>query len=158
MKSRILHTSLVLNFLDVEFDTNVISEILKTEVDNILDSNNLGNLSDWEIQFKATYNNGRKLLISKNRLGSRPSDKIKEIVIIIPIPKLENASWGVSKYQYIYEESHYDKLLKNFWELNVNYSDFPNRTDYILDCMRRAIKFCFDEGFTVDGVKVNIKQ
>lgn len=157
MRARILHTSYVLNFLDVGFDSSRISQILESEVNTILKENSFAELNDWEIKFRAIYTNSRQLLISKNRFGTYPKEKIKEISIPIPIPTIDIISWGITKDQHIYEDTHYDKLLKNFWNLDVNYSDFSSRTNYILDCLRKAIKFCFEEGFTVNGIKVKTK-
>ena len=156
MESRITHFSLIIDFLDERFDSNRISDILKTEVDHILEINLLSNQNDWVIQFRATYNNGKQLLISKNKFGSYSSDKIKEITIPIPIPLINEVSWGVNQEQHIYKDSHYDNLLDNFWSLDVNIDDFTNREDYILDCMRRAIKLCFEKKYTVNGVKLRL--
>lgn len=156
MESRITHFCLIIDFLDVDFESRKISEILKIEVDNILKNNSFVDQNDWIIQFSATYNNGKHLLVSKNKLGSYPNDKVKEITIPIPIPLKNKISWGVNKEQYVHEITHYDKLLKNFWILDIDYHQFTNRTEYIIDCMRRAIKKVFEEGFTVGGVKIKI--
>jgi hypothetical protein len=156
MESRITHFCLISKFLDVGFDSNKVSNILKTETDYILKSNSLSNQNDWIIQFSANYNNGKMLLVSKNKFGSYSSDKIKEITIPIPIPLIDKVSWGVSVEQHTYKENHYDNLLNNFWALDVNVADFTNREDYILDCMKRAIKLCFEKKYTVNGVKLRL--
>ena len=152
MESRITHFCLIQDFLGMGFDTNKINEILKMEVNSILSKNSFTNKNDWVINFQANYNNGTKLLISKNKFGTYSKDKIKQIFIPIPIPT--NVSWGVKTEQHTYEATHYDKIINNFWVLDVNFSDFQNREEYILDCMRRAIKKAFEEGFTVGGIKV----
>ena len=157
MESRITHFSLIIDFLDIKFNSNKISEILKKEVDEILEKNNFSNQNDWIIKLRATYNNGKQLLISKNKFGTLTSDKIKEITIVIPIPSIHKISWGCEDEQYIYKENHYDEILHNFLVLDINLSDFSNREDYILDCLRRGIKKVFQEGITVNGIKVKIK-
>jgi hypothetical protein len=158
MESRITHFCLISDFLNNGFDANKISDILKVETDHILKVNSLINQTDWVIQFRATYNNGNNLLISKNKFGSYSSDKIKEITIPIPIPLIDIVPWGVSVQQHTYKETHYDKILNNFWALDVYFSDFSNREDYILDCMRRAINLCFEKGYTVNGIKLKMKS
>ena len=154
MESRITHTSYITHFLDVGFNSVKLSELLKEETDKILGINNFSSQNDWVIQFRATYNNGKKLLISKNKFGSYSTDKIKEITIPIPIPPVDEVSWGVNIEQHTYQEDHYDKIIENFWVLDVDFHKYSNREDYIVECLQRAIKKAFEVGFTVGKVKI----
>lgn len=156
MQSRVRHVSYVLDFLDNGFDSNEISKVLKSETDAIIDSIDFNNLEGWEIQFRAIYTNGKQLLISKNKIGTYTSDKYKEITIPIPIPAIDVVPWGVREDQHIYDENHYDKIMKNFNSLDVDFYSFKNRADYILDCLRRAIRFSFESGITIAGIKLKI--
>ena len=158
MQTRIGHTCMILDFLDVDFSSNMISDILKKEVDNILANYTFENTDDWTLIFRASYTNARQPLVSKNKLGSFTSDKIKEITIIIPIPTLNLVSWGVNGEQHIYGVDHFDSLIKNFLPLDTDYLNFNNRNDYILNCMRTGIRLSFTNGFTVnkEKIKVNI--
>jgi len=158
MQTSISHISMVINFLNIDFDSNQISEILKKEVDNILRNFSTDNLEDWTLDFMASYTNGMQPLVSKNRLGSFTSDKIKQITIVIPVPIIDTVSWGVNSNQHIFKIDHFDKLIKNFNTLDVNYSDFNNRTDYILECLRMGIKVSFSQGFTVNKGKFKLKK
>lgn len=152
---KVRHVSYALDFMDKGFDTDSISNALKSEFKDIFKSIKNSKLLGREIQFRATYTNGKWLLISKNRFGSYTSDNIKEITIPIPIPIDEKVSWGVKSKQHTFKEDHYDGLLDNFWVLDIDYTNFSNRTDYIMECMRRAIDLCFEKGYTVNGVKLN---
>lgn len=155
MKSRVLISSYVLDFLDVDFNSNQIEEKARFEADKILDNFKKDNLKDWQVIFLFRLNNTEKILISKNRFGSIPSQKQKEITIHIPIPMKNVVAWGVYNEQHIYKDaSHLNHLIQNFNTLEVNFKDFNNRTDYIVDSVRRAIKLCFENGFTVNGVKI----
>lgn len=155
MKSRVLFSSYVIDFLDVDFDTKTIKEIIESETDEVLDNFNNENIKDWEVAFLFRFNNTEKILISKNRFGSVASQKQKEIIIHIPIPMKNLVSWGVNDEQHIYKDAtHLNHLLKNFNSLDVNFKDFNNRKDYIIDSVRRVVKFCFENGFTVNGVKI----
>ncbi len=154
MDTRIIESSLIIDFLDIGYDFKAISGILKKEVDNALRLNSIELPSDWALIFQANYNNAREVLVSKNRHGSYPSDKFKWVTIVIPIPSKENIEWGVEEKQYIYGIDHYDKIKKNFWALEVDYAQYTNRQDYIIACLRSGIKKAFEEGFTVGGVKV----
>lgn len=158
MESRIVHSSLLSDFLDVDFSTRQLSAQFKTLVDSILLKNDLSTKNDWLIVFRVVYNNGRQLLISKNRFGTLYSDRIKEIHIVIPIPSIQGVPWGVKDNQYIYGPDHYQTLLKNFWVEEVHVLQFNTRADYIYDCLRRAIERAFFEGFTVGGVKIVAKS
>jgi hypothetical protein len=154
MNTRITHFSLVIDFLDIAFDSDSISDILKKEVDDVLRLNAIELPDKWWLVFRATYSNARGVLISKNRLGTYPSDKMKKVTIVIPVPLKEIVEWGVEERQHVYGIDHYDKLMKNFWALEVDYSQYSNRQDYIIACLRSGIKKAFEECFTVGGVKV----
>lgn len=158
MESRITHFCLIYDFLDLDFDSNYISRVLKLEVDHILDFNSFHTPLNWTLTYNANYNNGKKLLISKNKLGSYKNDKIKEITIVIPIPLIDSVNWGIKEESFIYDINHYDNILHNFWVMEVDCRSFTNRSEYILDCMRRGIKKSFQEGFTVGGIKIKTNK
>lgn len=153
MKSRILHSSYVINFLDEGFNSEEISKILKPEVDNVLSDFKNEAIKDWEIHFVFTYTNVKGILIYR-KSQSYPKEKYKDIVIHIPIPTNDIVSWGVDVSQHIYDKNHLDKIIKNFSCLEVSFSKFTDRKSFLLDCMRRSIKFCIEEGFVINGIKV----
>ncbi|TRX00129.1 Imm9 family immunity protein [Flavobacterium gawalongense] len=155
MKSRVLFSSYVIDFLDIDFNSNLIEEIIKDETDEVLQNVKDENLEDWEVVFLFRFNNTERILISKNRFGSVASQKQKEIIIHIPIPMKDVVSWGVNNEQHVYKDAtHLNHLMNNFNTLEVDFNDFNNRTDYIIDSARRVVKFCFENGFTVNGVKI----
>ncbi|MVM37270.1 hypothetical protein GO730_05845 [Spirosoma sp. HMF3257] len=158
METRINHSSLVINFLDVGFDSNQLSIRAKTIADQILLNNYFSEKNDWLINFIASYNNGRQLLITRNKIGTYSKDKIKEITLAIPIPSIRTVTWGVEDNQYIYGPDHYDQILKNFWAEEVNFHQFSNRSDYVYSCLKKGIERAFFEGFTVGGIKVVVKE
>jgi hypothetical protein len=153
MQSRILDSSYVIDFIGSGFDSQVICSKIKLEADKIVESIKDEKLKDWEVHFIFRYNNVKQILIyTQGR--SYPKEKYKEITIHIPIPTIDIISWGVTKDQHIYDSNHLDKKIKNFDCLEVVFSKYENREDYIMDCMRRAIKFSFDNGFTINGIKL----
>ena len=158
MESIITHTSLIIDFLDVDFNANKLSDQYKPIVDALLSSKGFSTKNDWLIQFRACYNNGRQLLITRNKFGTYPKDKIKEITLAIPIPSIRTVTWGVEDNQYINGPDHYDPIIKNFWAEEVNFYQFSNRSDYIYSCLRKGIKRAFFEGFTVGGIKVVVRE
>lgn len=158
MEIRFTHTCLIFDFENIDFDANAIYGTLLPSIHKILIDNNLTLPEDWILLFDAGYNNGQQPLVSKNRLGSYPSDKMKYIKIVIPIPLKSEIGWGVNPEQYLYGRDHYEKLMKNFWELDVAYGNYGNRTDYITACLKSGVKKAFEEGFTVGGVKFKAKK
>lgn len=155
MKSRVLISSYVIDFLDVDFDSRIIEEKIKYQVDKILENFKKVALKDWEISFLFRCNNTTKILISKNRFGNIAGEKRKEIIIHIPIPLKSKVSWGVQTNQHVYkDENHLNHIIHNFNTIDVNYEDYSNRTDYITKCVTMAIKFSFENGFSVNGEKI----
>ncbi len=158
MDIRLTHINLVFNFVDDNFDSNEIYNYLNGYITKIMISNSFEIPNDWVLLFQAGYSNARCPLVSKNKIGGYPSDKMKYITIVIPIPLKSEIGWGVDKDQHLYGKDHYDNLMKNFWELNINFRNYSNRTDYIIACMVAGIDKSFQEGFTVGGVKIKLKK
>jgi hypothetical protein len=154
MKVRVLDSALIEDF--TYEDSAELCSIIKTETEKIIEPFNSEKLNDWDIYFSFRYNYVKQILIyTKEKSNTKARNK--EITIHIPMPIKEQAFWGVDKSQHIYDnENHLDHLIKNFICLDVDYSKFNNRNDYILDSMRRAIKSCFENGFTINGVKIKV--
>jgi hypothetical protein len=155
MKAKVLSDSYVMKFLDVGFNSNQIEEKIETETNNILKMFEIKELSDWEIEFRAVFNQCEEISVYK-KLPSYKKEKQKLIYIHIPIPTKAQANWGVEDRQHL--KLNHTPNIKNVWLLEVIFTDFDNRTDYITDCLRRAITFCFENGFTVNGVKIKLKN
>lgn len=152
MESRITHTSYVINFLDEGFDSDKISAILKTETDLILNSMDLSKFPDWELVINALYTNTDSILVFKNS-KAYVDEKYKEIVVHIPMPSVSNVSWGVTSDQRI-KVGSVPNISKYADELTINWSQYDNRQDFILDSIRRAINHCFDAGFKINGSEI----
>ncbi len=155
MKSRILHTSYIIDFLEEGFSTISISNTLKSETDDLFQKLGLDKvLKDWEVLFKAVYNNCDKILVF-SKTKSYVIEKQKEIVIHVPIPSTDEQfiKWGV-------RSDNLGKLLKlrdveRFaFGLEVDYSLFESRQAYIFDCLRRGIRASLEKGFTLNNIKV----
>ncbi len=156
MKVRVLDSALITDFINAGFSGDKIRLIGKEYADGFAVKITNEALFDWEVTFRFYYNHLKKILIYlKER--SYPIEKYKEITIHIPIPMIEKVVWGVALEQYLYQNEDYlDEKIKNFHCLDVDYSKFDNREDYILDCVRRSIEYCFAKGFTINGIKVKI--
>jgi hypothetical protein len=154
MDIRFTHINLVFDFEDSGFNSQKIYTSFIPAVRDVMSSNGFVIPSDWALIFQAGFSNGKKPLVSKNRIGSYSSDKLKYITVIIPIPLVSEIGWGVRPVQHLYNKDHYDKLMKNFYALNIDYNDYSSREDYITACLKEGIIKSFQEGFTVGGIKI----
>lgn len=154
MSIDVTHLSVVSEFLDIDFDPQSIGEEIKMLVNRALVKYNISMPSDWILVYDASYNNGVRPLVSRNKLGNFKSDKMKCITIVIPIPLLSEISWGVRPDQHLYPKNHFENLMKNFFELDIDFRVYNNRTDYILACLKAGIVRSFQEGFTVGAMKI----
>ena len=155
MQSKIHHTSHVIDFLDVNFNSDQVSSILKSESDQLLSEIKIDTLEDWEIHFRVIYGEGNMLRIFKKN-PSYVKYKQKEIVIHIPIPTKDIAPWGVEKNQHINLKPPSNP--QDFAYLGICFTDYTNQFDYIVTQIRKAILFCLEDGFTVNGKKVKLNN
>ena len=154
MKSRVTHTSYVIDFLDEGFDSDEISELLEVEVDELLKELDVRGLEDWEVVFNALYTKKDAVLLYR-KTRSYVKDKYKEIVVHIPIPVNSEVDWGVNPDQHI-ELGNNPNTEKRVDRIQINSGQFDNRRSYILSCMRKAIRTSFELGFTVNKIKLRI--
>lgn len=156
MKSRILDSSMITDFFNIDFDSKKICSIIKTETDKLLETLDIDSLNDWEIHFIFRYTNVPGLLIYTKGVSYK-KEKYKEITVHVPIPTLDIVNWGVNIEQHIYKnKDHLNKLIKNFDLIEVEFSDFNSRSEYIIYCMNKSIKFCLKKGFSINGEKIKL--
>ncbi|HVY76240.1 MAG TPA: Imm9 family immunity protein [Puia sp.] len=155
MVTRILCSSYLFDF---ESSNKEINAVVKQEADRLAAQVHSDKLQDWEICFQFLYNNVKSILIyTKGR--SYPVEKYKDIIVHIPMPTKDKVAWGVDIGQHLYaSEDHLDHLLNGFHILDVDYNRFKSRNEYSLDCMQRAVEFCFTKGFTINKVSVKRKE
>jgi hypothetical protein len=159
MKARITHASYVIDFLNEGFNTQEISSHLETVVDDYLKRCQIGKeFENWEIRFRATYNNARQLLISRNKFGTFKSDKVKEITVVIPVPSKAEGTMGRFKRTVHYGIGHYDNLIRNFILIDVDCKMFSNRTEFIDHCLTRSIDYSFNIGIIIIGNKIFVQK
>ncbi|WP_081768195.1 Imm9 family immunity protein [Hymenobacter swuensis] len=156
MTSRVLASSDVINFPDHDFSDNAIMALLKAEADIILQDFAIDSLAGWEVLYRAVYGN-RPTIGVCTRMPSYKLEKQKLITIHIPIPTRDIVSWGVDPKQHITLGVHPSEH-KYIKPLAVEFTDFTNCTDYITGSMRRAIAFCFENGFRVNSILIKAKQ
>jgi len=154
MKAKIKHTSYVMDFLDIDFSSDKISNDLQIEVDEILSRIEINSLFSWELIIKALYSNQTDILIF--RKGKSNTDgKYKEIVVHIPIPTTQVVKWGVKKEQHI-KTGINDKVLVYADNIQIDPTNYHSRESFIKDCLQKAIKKIFELGFTINKKKIKL--
>lgn len=94
MKTKILHNSNVIGFVDSNYPEEEINRNIFPLIEAYLDrSANVDALQDWTLEFSFTYGNVDDLIIWR-RLKSYTSEKVKEIIIHIPVPSNDVIDWG----------------------------------------------------------------
>lgn len=154
MTVRILDSAFLVDFYERGFSIAEFRSALQQKVQHFADQFQNEKLKGWNLYFNVYYNNVNDILIFlKGR--SMPSDCMRQITIHIPMPVKSQAGWGVDQQQHIYKDpDHLNNIIKNFSPLPVDFTQFDNMKDYASDSMQRAVAFCFEHGFTVNGVKM----
>jgi hypothetical protein len=152
----VTHSSLVLEFVDIQFNSKEIYDSFNYRIIYLLNREKIELPTDWKLIFQVIYTNSNHVLVSRNKIGNYKNDKMKYVSIVIPIPLVSEVNWGVPIESHIYPKSHYDRLIKNFWILEVDYKNFKNRSDYINSSIEEAIKKSFTEGIIIDDLKLKL--
>jgi hypothetical protein len=153
MKTVITQNYYVINSTNVDFISSKAVETLKKEADFLLNQINLESHKDWTIHFQVIYGDKPEIWIYTS-MPSYKDHKQKPITIHIPLPTDNIVEWGLNLSKFVKVGMPTDK---GFTKLEVNFKQFKNREEYLIDCMRRAILTCFKNGFTMDGKKLKLK-
>jgi len=152
---KILLSSFIFDFLDVGFDSKEIEETVKQKTEKYFEILSLKKLEGWELHFMFRLNNVPKILIY-TRSKSFPIQRYKEVVIHIPIPSVDQISWGANENQYLYKKNYLDNQLENFYKLEINYANYRNRRDYLIDCMTKSFEETMRKGIRVNKQLVKL--
>jgi hypothetical protein len=111
---------------------------------------------DWDIVFHFCYFHFNATGFYYNGY-TRAYYKEKVYTLTIPVPEDNQVFWGVPKLRND-NVVHTDK--KPYLLLPVNFNDFSNEKDFIIDCTKRSIIALFERGITIRGekLKLNIKN
>ncbi len=155
MKFRISESSNVIEFIGKDYESKKVINIVAVELNRCLEQIEIPKeLNDWTLEFTLLYNCVKYIGVARKGKSIK-SIKLKEVIIHIPIPNKDIVNWGVSETQII-REYKFDKRYID--ELMVDFSNYTNRSDYIIDNARRAIHFALKTGITINGNKIIIKR
>ena len=156
MRTKIFHSSYVIDFLDNGFDSTKVGLEIEELISRTLPQDHTEQLKDWSIEFNVIYNNCDQIYIFR-KSRSNTSTKCKGVTIHIPIPLNNEVHWGVNSDQRIQDYSEKFKKLK-LEGLEINYLEFSNRSTYILNCLKKAITMTFNLGITIGGFKIKYEE
>jgi hypothetical protein len=154
MKALIIQNSYVSSFPHNRFKSDLVKYTLENEADMLLKRINLESHKDWTVRFEVVYGDKPEIWIYTS-MPSYKKEKQKSITIHVPIPTKDIVEWGVNPSQIIKVGMPNEN---GFTKLKVEFKQFINIEDYIMDCLRRAILTCFTSGFTIDGRKVKLNS
>jgi len=102
------------------------------------------------ISYTSIKNHGPFLWIFKNSRTYK-NDKEKEFTIQLPLPSIEDKSWGLTKKQITSQQPFNEKY---FNKVEIDIEKYDNLYDYQNQLIMIGIDELFKNGFTFNGVKI----
>lgn len=148
MKFKLSSSSSIVNFPSEDYGREEIADF----INDITKEIKMDKFSEWTIIFYAVFGKANDVKILK---GSRtyPTEKEKEISILIPIPSNEEVPWGIDKDRFAVRPPLDEKKFKS---LNVDPKDFSNLKEYVIFGMKKGIETTLKDGITFQGEKIKI--
>jgi len=119
----------------------------------IIDQKGIDFFPDWSIDFRIIYSKYLDATGFFKNGFTRTFYKNKVFELYIPIPNDNQISWGVPK-------EYFNGVNKNTetkpYFLPVNFNDFDNEKDFIVDCVKRSVIALFERGITIKGQKLKL--
>jgi hypothetical protein len=150
MKMRRSSSSNIIDFPDIDYGNAEIDEHIR----KISDGMSPDLLPDWTLIIRFVFGHGDWVGVVKRGIPY-PATKEKDISIVIPVPTLDQAPYGLSKTRFLRRPT----LNSNdFFLLPVDWKRFANMRDYLCNCAIRGIDEAFLKGITVGGMRVTIPE
>jgi len=132
-------------------DVNLLNDFLQNYIKDI---SNIKKIDDWTmiicISYTSIKNHGPFLWIFKNSRTYK-NDKEKEFTIQLPLPSIEDKSWGLTKKQITSQQPFNEKY---FNKVEIDIEKYDNLYDYQNQLIMIGIDELFKNGFTFNGVKI----
>lgn len=158
MRIEINHHSNVIDFLKPGFPYDIINDKITERVSNYQNQITNEALRDWKVVFIALYNNVDSIRVFK-KTRSFKAEKYKDVMVHIPLPKIDEVVWGIPKDKFMPDRSNQANVDKYAISIaTLDYQQFDNYVDYIVETMVKAISLSFEDGFTINGIKIKSKQ
>jgi hypothetical protein len=119
----------------------------------IIEQKGIDFFPDWSIDFRITYSKYLDATGFFKNGYTRTDYKHKIFELYIPIPDDSQVSWGIPK-------EYFNGVNKNTetkpYFLPVNFNNFDNEKDFIVDCVKRSVIALFERGITIKGQKLKL--
>jgi hypothetical protein len=153
-KFKIMSSIRVYN-LDELVDMSHIYDAIIKHLDGAAEKTNADELDGWGVIFCMQYTYSKNIRIFKRGINYA-SDKEKEFTISIPIPRVNEAEFGLSEIHF--DGISYDGINEKSCHLIApNYSEYGSLVEYIIGTAKRAIDEALRVGLTVNGKKLKYK-
>lgn len=139
----------IFNFKNLQNETQIIEKHL---FDKIKDFDFMKELPEWTIEINVQLGKGTWAGIYKKGITT-PSMFIRRYTIFLPIPSNKEIEWGVNEKKYVKQPPR-DSSKFNISELN--YSNYNNITDYIIEESYLLINSLFKSGIKLKNLDFKI--
>jgi Immunity protein 9 len=147
MKLKITSASSILLFPSMDYGQNEIDQYIENAVLGKLD---VSIAPEWTLIFCLHFCKSDWIGVFKRGI-TYPSTKEKGVTIAIPIPTIDQISYGLEKKRFL---ARPPLDAAKYWTLSVDYAKYESLKDFILESAKRGIDEAFKQGITVDGKKI----
>jgi len=149
MKLEIQETSNIIGFYDFRDCQDSICQYAA----ELLKKLDLSDLSDWTLILRFVL--GKSDWVGVYTKGiTYPSTKERDISIIIPIPLLDQASYGINKKRFLTRPG---LDPSKFIRVDVDYKKYKTIQELIIDSAKKGIDAAFIHGIKIKGKTLKIK-
>jgi hypothetical protein len=123
---------------------------------DILPRTNAEDAKEWSLTLLFTICRGNVFGALKRGGVNYPSEKDKEMFILVPIPdRSHKIKWGHPFDRHDrFDLSRPKTDPKKYVTIPFNYEDYDNVKSYIVDCGCRLLHEVFTQGYTIAGKKI----
>lgn len=119
---------------------------------------NIEKLKDWTmvlcINYTSVKNHGPFIWIFK-RNRTYKNDKEKEFTIHIPLPSIEDRSWGIRSSQITSQQPFKEAY---FYKIDARPTSYDSLYDYVNQLIIKGVDELFSRGFSFNGIKIKKEQ
>ena len=139
--------------LNEDIELASIRHRLNDYVSTLIPRINIQELMDWSLLICVTFRSTNGIGVFK-KARRYSSNKEFEFSISVTIPNENQVSYGLPKVK----EAFYLPLNeKNFYKLKLNFDNYNDLYDYILESSKDAIDLAFTKGITCNGKKIKFQ-
>jgi hypothetical protein len=139
-----------------EINTDSVDEYFEQPLKKLSEIIQNETLNEWTLTFSCVYVTLKKLRMYKRGTIYR-KDKEKEMSIAIPIPLDTDIDWGV-KEKPENLQTFFPIDERKFIILEPDFHLSNSMQNHVISCIKRGITAILQEGFTVSGHKIKVKE